>query len=147
MRIALAGLVAAATFAIACGGQNSTTGPTPQGLNGTWVATKAEYTSVATASKKVDVVAQGTTVTLVLAGSSFTLTIKDPGLAGNVTTGTWSSSTDTLTMKPTTISGQWQFDMALSGSTLTLTGGSVVFDFTDTGNPEEAKLNLTLTRQ
>jgi hypothetical protein len=37
--------------------------------------------------------------------------------------------------------------MALSGATLTLNGGHVLFDINDDGVGEESVLNMTLTRQ
>jgi hypothetical protein len=148
MRICFALLVLVAVLAPACGGKSGTspTAPTPQTLDGTWRATKAEYTSVATSSKRVDVVAQGTTLTVNFSGTNFTLTITDPGKAPNVTTGTWSATQDIMTLKPTGMTWSWMFDMTFSGNNLTLNGASVEFDFAANGVFEQAKLNLTLVR-
>jgi hypothetical protein len=90
----------------------------------------------------------GTTLTLTLeAGGTYTQKITDPGQGGQTTTGTWSASKDVLTLKPAGISGETQFDMTMSGSTLTLNGGHVLFDVNLDGQDEESILSLTLTRQ
>ena len=78
---------------------------------------------------------------------TYRVTITDPGLTGNVVTGTWSASRDVLTIQPTGQTGNTQFDMTLSGSTLTLNDGHVLFDFNADGVGEESVLNMTLTRQ
>ena len=146
MRKAVLIILAALVILVFGSCKDSSTGPSPQGLTGTWQATKAEYVSVANPSTKVDIVAQGSTVTLVLDTSTFTLTITDPGKAPKVTTGTWTSTTDTMTLEPSGMSGGWTFDMTLSGNTLTLSGANVLFDFGGTGTVQDAKLNLVLTR-
>jgi hypothetical protein len=138
----------AATSIAACGGANNTTAPSPQTLAGTWRATRAEFVSRASSSLRVDVVSQGTTMVLTLASNNaYTLTITDPGHSPQATTGTWSSSTDVLTLRPTGMPFSIEFDMTMSGSTLTLTGGSVEFDFNADGVNEEATLNATFARQ
>jgi hypothetical protein len=151
MRTQLAVLVAGATLAGACGGGDGSFTSASQAtetLAGTWRATKAEYTSRSNSSLKVDIVAQGAVVTLMLeSGGTFRLTITDPGLPGNTLTGTWSASRDVLTIVQSGQSGQTQFDMALSGATLTLTDGHVLFDINDDGVGEECALDMTLTRQ
>jgi len=147
-------LVAVAGALVACGGGSDGAGSSPTGssatgggLVGTWRATRAEYASATNSSLRVEVVAQGTSLTLVLDSGSFVLTITDPGHTPRVTTGSWTSSRDTMTLAPSGVSFSWVFDMNLSGSTLTLTGGSVEFDFNADGSYEQAKLNLTLVRQ
>ena len=96
----------------------------------------------------MEIVALGTTLTLTLdPGGTYTQKITDPGEAGQTTTGTWSSSKDVLTLRPAGISGNTQFDMSMAGSTLTLSGGHVLFDVNGDGRDEEAILNLALTRQ
>jgi hypothetical protein len=152
MRGYLAVLVAAAALGGACGGDGdgsfTSASQATETLSGTWRATKAEYTSRSNSSLRVDIVAQGSAVTLLLEpGGSFRLTIIDPGFPGNVLSGTWSASRDVLTIVQTGQSGQTQFDMALSGATLTLNGGHVLFDINDDGVGEESVLNMTLTRQ
>ena len=105
-------------------------------------------TAASNSSQRVEIVALGTTLTLTLdAGGTYSQKITDPGQAGQTTSGTWSASKDVLTLKPTGVSGNTQFDMSMSGSTLTLNGGHVLFDVNLDGRDEEAILNLTLTRQ
>ncbi len=132
---------------IVAAGCKSPTGPDSASLVGTWNATKAEFVKAADTNTKVDIVTQGSTVSLVMSSSTFTLTITDPGESPVVSTGTWSSSTDVLTLTWSSgYVGEAQFDMALVGSTLTLEGGHLPHEFTP-GNPEEAILNLTLAKQ
>ena len=164
MRALFVSLVVVATIAAGCGGSDSSSGgsaspsspsnpsnpsspSTPQGLQGTWKATKAEFVSVASSSKRVDVVAQGTVVTLALTGSNFTLTMADSGQAPRVTNGTWTSTNDTMSLKPAGMTWSWQFDMSQSGNNLTLNGASVEFDFAANGVNEQARLYMTLVRQ
>ena len=164
MRVPMAALVVVAVVAAACGGGGSSssssgssgdssspsspTGSTsPQGLEGTWKASSAVFVSTANSSKRTDVVAQGAVVTLALTGSTFALTFTYPDKAPNVTNGTWTSSKDTMSLKPTGMSWAWQFDMNQSGNTLSLSGASFEFDFSGTGVAEQAKLSMTLARQ
>lgn len=128
-------------------GCKSSTGPEEDEFIGTWNATKAEFVSVANSSTKVDIVAQGWTLTLVFSASTFTMTIKEPGEADWVGSGTWSSSIDTMTFTwASGMSGESQFDFTLDGDQLTLEGGHMPFEFTP-GNHEEAILNLILVKQ
>lgn len=129
------------------GCKDSPTAPDPATLVGTWNATKAEFVSVANPTTKQDIVAGGSTVTLALSTNTFAFTITDPGQVPEAGTGTWSVSSDTLTLAwSTAFSGESQFDFTLSGDHLTLTGGHLPHDFT-VGNFEEALLNLILVRQ
>jgi hypothetical protein len=150
MRARLAVVLAAAAFG-ACGGSDSgftSASQATETLTGTWRATKAEYTNRSNAGQKVDVVARGSAVTLVLEnGGTFSLTIVDPGQPGNVVTGTWTASRDVLTIVRAGQSGETQFDMVLSGASLSLSGGHVQFDVNEDGALEECVLNMTLTRQ
>ncbi len=164
MRALFATLVVVASVAAGCGGDSSsggssaspsspsgttttTTTTTQTGLEGNWLATKAEFVSSANAGKRVDVVAKGTKVTLALTGNSFVLTMADPGLAPKATNGTWTASRDTMALTPAGMSWAWQFDMTQSGNNLTLNGASVEFDFAANGVMEQAKLSMTLVRQ
>lgn len=146
MKSVVAVLIIAAVLVFA--GCKSSTGPEDtESFLGTWNATKAEYTSAASSSTKVDIVAGGSTAVLVLNATTFTLTITDPGESPVVAGGTWSASTDVLTLTWTSgNSGTTQFDYTLSGDTLTLNDGHVLYDFTP-GSPEEALLDLVLHRQ
>ncbi len=140
-------LLSAAVSICAAGCKGDPTAPDVKTLVGTWNATKAEFVSVANSNTKVDIIAQGSTLTLALSSSTFVFTITDPGQAPEVTTGTWSASSDVITLSYTTgSSGESQFDFVLNGDRLTMTGGHVPHDFT-VGNFEEAVLNLILARQ
>jgi hypothetical protein len=149
MRIFVATLILAAFLSPACGGGSSSssspTAPTPQTLEGTWRATKAQFVSKSSSSRQVDIVAQGSTVTMVFSGSNYTFTQTETGKPQQVQTGTWSASTDVMTLRPTGVTWSIEFDMTFSGNNLTLNGGSVQFDFT--GTFEEARLYMTLVRQ
>ena len=144
-RIALVLLVVVAFMGFT--GCKSSTAPEADSFIGTWDATKAEFTSVANSSTKVDIVAQGWTLVMVFNASTFTMTIQEPGEAAWVGNGTWASSVDTMTLTWTSgASGESQFDFVLDGDHLTLEGGHMPFEFT-AGNHEEAILNLILTKR
>jgi hypothetical protein len=146
-------LVVAAAVAASCGGGDDGNGnpvspSTQASLAGSWRATRAEFVSASNSSLRVEVVAKGTTLTLTLdSAGSFTQKITDPGEVGQTTTGTWSASKEVLTLKPTGMSGEIQFDMTFNATSLTLNGGHVWFDVNDDGGNEEAVAYLTLTRQ
>jgi hypothetical protein len=145
MRFFVACLVLAVFITPACGG-SSPAAPTPQTLEGTWRATRAEFVSAASSGRRSEVVSQGSTVTMAFSGSNYTFTMAEPGQAPEVQTGTWSASSEVMTLRPTGVTGNTQFDMTFSGNNLTLNGGNVMFDF-NSGNFEEAKLNMALVRQ
>jgi len=152
MRVAGAVLVAVAVLAAACGGSDggsgSPTGPSAPTLAGTWKATRAEFVGVANSSQRVEVVSLGVSVTLVLnAAGTFTLTVAEPGMAADVTNGSWTSSSDALKMTPGGMSWSWEFDMTLSGNTLTLSGATFEFDVNGDDRDDQAKLSMTLARQ
>ncbi len=140
-------LVVSAVLMVCCGGSraSSPTAPSVQTLAGTWRATRAEFVS---GSNRVEVVSRGTVMVLTLnAGGTYSQAITDPGQAGQTTTGNWSSSSDVLTLRPTGMSFDIQFDMTFSGNSLMLNGGHVQFDVNADGNAEEAILNMALARQ
>jgi hypothetical protein len=133
----------------ACGGDGGS-GPSSSDLAGTWRASRMEFVNAANPSTKVEVIALGATLTVQLsAGGAYTSTLTMPGEPAEVTTGTWSSSTDVFTLHWTEggFIGEMQFDWTLSASTLTLQGADSEFDFNDDGVGEAAKLNLVLVRQ
>jgi hypothetical protein len=158
MRFVLAMLALVTVLLSACGGNSSSSSgastpsgsspvaPTPQTTEGTWRATKAQFVSAANSNRQVDIIAQGSTVTIAFAGSNYTYTQVESGKPQQVQTGTWSASTDVMTMRPTGVTWTIQFDMTFSGNSLALKGGHVQFDFNN-GSFEEALLNMTLVRQ
>lgn len=140
-------VVSVAAAACGCGG-NSATGPSPQTLAGTWNATRAEFVSASNSNLRVEVVAQGTAIALTFdAAGTYTLRTTAPGSAPETETGTWSASSDVLTLRATGQSGESQFGMTLSGNTLSLSGGHRLFDINNDDHDEETILNMTLTRQ
>ncbi len=118
-------------------------------LVGKWMATKMEYTDVATPARKVDIIAEGHSFTLTLASNNRYRAIITPpsGQGGPMTeTGNWSNSVDLLSVTPEGMPWSVEFEFDLSGDRLTLSGGDSEFDFDGTGHPRSAKLNLILTR-
>ncbi len=121
--------------------------PGPQGLEGTWRATTAEYVSATNPNLRAELISQGRIVTLVLTGTNFTFTVPDPRVPLAVTNGSWTSSLDTITLSPAGVPFSNVFDFTLNGNGLRLTGGRVEFDFDANGSFEQAVLNMSLTRQ
>ncbi len=130
--------------AFACGDDSA--GPAASEITGTWQATKVEYVSVAQPSVSVDLIAdEDWSATLVLgANGSYTFTRTPPGGQPLVDTGTWELDGDVLNVAPAGTQFRLQFDIALSGNTLRLSGADVEYAFN--GSAEDAKLNLVLTR-
>jgi hypothetical protein len=95
----------------------------------------------------VDIVAAGGTVTLVLnADSTYQLTVTPSGGSPDVSAGTWSNSIDVMTVRETGMTGEMQFQMTYTATTLTLTGANTSYDFNGDGTEEAATLNVTFTR-
>lgn len=123
-------------------------GGAPADLTGTWNATSLVFTSTTNPAQQEDLIALGATFTIVLrADGTYTSTLAPPGGAPDVATGTWSASTDVLTIQETGDPFTVQFDFSLSGSTLTLTGGGVDYDFDGDGTDDPATLDVVLVRQ
>jgi len=148
MRASRFAAFAALTVSLACGGDGS--GPSRDQFVGTWDATKLEFTNVANTSEKVEIISLGATYTIVLeSNGTYGATLVVPGSAPELTTGTWSVSSDVITIKETGSSGDQQFNWSLSGNTLTISGANTDFDF-DGGGPridEPAKVSAILVRQ
>ena len=147
MRTRAIALLVAMVAAGGCKSKNGT-GPAPAELTGTWEATKIEFTRVASPTMTVDVVPDGGSATLVLAaGGACTFVIANTDGPDGTFTGTWSASSDELTLD---LAGPffdttWQFDMTLTTDVLTLSGADT--DFTFDVAPEAAKFGLVLARQ
>jgi hypothetical protein len=144
MRKAALIIIIALAFLAAASCKGTSTSPTLQAPTGTWQCTRAEYVSVADPSQRVNIVSEGATVTLVLEASTFTFKISYPGEDPTVTTGSWTYTSDTMTLAPSGTSFTWVFNMTLSGKGMTLSGAHVQFDFS--GTMEEATLTMVLTR-
>lgn len=126
----------------ACG--NNAAGPSAASIVGNWQATKVQYVST-TGLGTVDVIAEGGTATLVLhADGTFEYTCALGATVIEDLTGDWDVSDGlTLSMSAT---NKMQFDVSLSGNTLTLTGAYREYDFNDDSIREPARLDLTLRR-
>ena len=130
-------------------GDDDTTAPVNNDLVDTWAATAIQLVSVANPGTSVELIALGANGRLVLqANGDFGLSIGIPGEPTEFGNGTWSSTTDVLTLNfgMGDIAGTWQFDVQLSGNTLQLTGADAEYDFDDNGTEDPATLNLTLVR-
>jgi hypothetical protein len=132
--------------ALAC--NDDSAGPAASDITGTWQATQVEYVSVAQPTVSIDLIAdEDYSATLVLASSgSYTFTLTPPGGQPTVDTGTWELDGEVLTVAPAGTQFTLQFDIALSGDTLRLSGADAEYDFDDDTIPEDAKLNLVVTR-
>jgi hypothetical protein len=144
---ARAAAVALVAVVGACG--KSGTAPSTTELAGSWRATKVEYVNLTNQSQKVELVSSGAVYTLVLtAGGTFTLTGSHPGDDPISLAGRYEASVDVLSLTYTSGAlGEAQFDMTLSGNTLTLSGGHAPYDVNGDDLDEEALLNLVLARQ
>jgi hypothetical protein len=145
-------MVVAAALAASCGGDSGSGTPaspsTLTSLAGGWKATRAEFVHASNSSVRVEIVSMGTSLTLTLdSGGTYSQKIVDPGQAGQTTNGTWTATQDTLTLKRAGMTGDMQFNMTLSGATLTLSGGHVAFDVNGDGRDEETLAYFTLSRQ
>ena len=139
--VALGGLASV----LACGDQG--TGPSQAQLVGTWQVTRCEYVSTQ-GRGTVDLVAGGGSGTLVI-GADDTLRLSVTPASGTPVslTATYRiEGIDLLQVTPAGVTWYWAFDMALSGNTLTLDGGSGQYDFDHDGQPDPATWNLTMTR-
>ena len=127
---------------VACGGA----GGTPPDLTGTWNATKYEFASTSTTAR-ADLVAQGVSATVTFrADKTYEVVVKSPGQPDEIMAGTFSVSSDVLTLRQTGRSGDQQFQYTLAGNTLTLSGADADFDFDANGTTEAAKLNVVAVR-
>ncbi|MGE5360070.1 MAG: hypothetical protein ACM3NQ_13715 [Bacteroidales bacterium] len=137
-----------ALVGVCCGGGGSSTAPSPTTLAGTWKASRAEFVSASNSGVKVEAVSQGYSILLTLeSAGTYRQVVTAPGESGETTTGSWSASSDVLTLKPAGVSFNIQFDLALNGNTLSLSGGHVQFDINGDNVDEETILNLAMTRQ
>ena len=141
-RLALVG--ALSSLAAGCG----TTEPSLPNIVGNWLATKFEFVSVANSSTRVDKTTQGT-ITMVITATAFSISGGPAGQAPQVFfSGTYTEAATTLAISGTDQGGHAEtltFAMALSGSTLSLTGATTNYDFGSGDVP--AYVNLIWTKQ
>ncbi len=128
--------VATGTFVgVPCPGEPS------DAFEGTWDATKLEYTSVASPTTKVDVIALGGSYSVVLNGDgTVQASLRAPGeTEPTVVSGTWSVEGSTFTLAPNA-GPSLVFTYTLSGTTLTVAGASNAYDFNGDQVDEAATL-------
>lgn len=129
---------------LGCGSDNII-GPQIPDVVGNWHATKAQVTSVANAASTIDIVAAGGTISVVFnANHTFATTATFPGDVPETSTGTYTETATKLTLTNDVNSGGdvIVFDVALNNGTLSLTGGTIGFDFG--AGDVASKIDLTL---
>ena len=144
MRIGVGMATAGLVFGlVAC---SDSAAPATDDLVGTWNATAAEFVREADPSESVEIIAQGGSFRITLgANGTWSAIVTAPQITPDTSGGTWTASTDVLTLITTGQAGETQFDYVLSGTTITLTDGHVTWDY---GNGDEAaRLNITATKQ
>jgi hypothetical protein len=125
-------------------GCGDSTGVEPDDLAGTWTATMMVFTSEADATESVDIVAdEMATLEIVLdADETYASAFTFPDEADENETGTYSTTSTTLTITPTDGTAE-TFGLARDDDTMTLTRDDT-YDF---GSGEEpATLVITLAR-
>ena len=139
--LALIGLIGSA--AAAC--KDDTTGTSIPDIVGSWHATTAVVTNVATPAVSVNLIALGATLQITFTASlNYTSTINLPGQQAEVSTGTYVETATQLALHDgQNPSNVVTFSLASSGGTLTLSGGTpFTFDFGAGEVP--ARLDVTL---
>lgn len=115
-------------------------------LYGTWNVTKSEYVSGGDPPETVDLIAAGGSGTIAFnADASYDATIIPPGGTSERSSGAWSFTETSLTMRESGSSVTWVFDRVMEGDTMVLSGADAEFDFDGDGTPEPATWNVTLT--
>jgi hypothetical protein len=134
----------ASVLLVACSGDDTTSSVD---LAGTWNVTRYELVSTTSSPTRVDLIALGATAQLVMrSDGTYQLTMTGTGAQDETGSGTWSASSDVVTITRVGMSGQMQFNYSLSGSTLTLVGADTEWDFNGDGVDEPAKLNMTVVK-
>lgn len=131
---------------LGAGCSGDSTGTVQADLVGTWHANTAVVTSVANPATSANLIALGATIQITFSANlNYSSTVTLPGQAAEVSNGTYVQTATQLTLHSDQASGgdTITFSLALSGGTLTLTGGSpFTFDFGAGEVP--ATFNLTL---
>jgi hypothetical protein len=115
-------------------------------IYGTWEVTQSEYVSATEPPVMVDLIAAGGSGSLELnADASYDATIVPPGGASEHSTGTWSFTESTLSLRESGSAVTWTFDRVIEGDMMVLAGADAGYDFDGDGTPEPATWNVTLT--
>lgn len=142
-----AATVALVTILLTACGKDNPTGPKPSEITGRWTATKVEYVNKAAPATRVDLIALGTAVVVSINSDKSFLSIETPsGGSPDTTTGDWSMDGEIFKVTPTGMPFSWEWNAALSGNTLSLTGADMEYDFDGNSVPEQADQNMTLVR-
>jgi hypothetical protein len=140
-------LAAAIAAGSACGSGDGGSGPGPGAITGTWQLTKMLFVTVASPTQSIDLIAVGGTATLTFdPDKTFTIQLNMPSVPPETLTGTWSLSSDVLTLIPDWFTGNMQFDITLSGQTLKLAGAHVGYDVDGDGADEPSILTIEGTK-
>ena len=117
-------------------------------LEGTWNATKFEYTSVANPATKADVIALGGAYSVTLGSNGIAqASLRAPGeTEPTLVSGTWSVEGSTFTLAPNAGS-PLVFSYTLSGTTLTVGGATAAYDFNADAVDEAATLSGVFVKQ
>jgi hypothetical protein len=129
--------IRSAVFAAVLGGvvaacSSDSTGNGLPNVVGAWTITKFEFTSIANPATKTDLKAAGGTGTITFnSNSTWAVAFTLPGQGVFNSNGTYTETAATLTITVTSDTPPEiiTFDMVVSGSTLSLTGGTADFDF------------------
>jgi len=139
------GAFIALSIAAGCGGDDPVAPPI-EDVYGRWTALECKYQSVPPETT-VDIVAYGGTATLDLQeDGDFELVISPIGELSATTYGFWELSQDLMSLTPQGMPFSWEFDVALSDGRLSLRGASVEFDFDNDEVPEDATLDMLLSK-
>lgn len=142
-RISLLGLSALIVWSLSC---SDGTGVEEDDLVGTWDATQLEFTEKANVDHRVDLIANGWTFAITLdQDGTYDAILDAPDGPPEAITGVWEATIDVFRMKDDTEPWWQEFDLSLSGTTLTLTGGDLNFDFG--GGDVEASLDMVLVKR
>ena len=122
-------------------GSRAAKGPSgsPEGLLGSWSATRWHYTSRDTPARTVDVVCDlGGSVTLSLSDGTFVLAWVIPGVGGQSIGGRWAVRGDALEYSWPGVEGTESVDLRVGWHELTLSTEQSAWDFDGDGQDEPA---------